>query len=235
MLKESFKIGLEEGKIKSRKDALFRAIITAFVFSFSFFLLDTSIIIKIGVFLLLMFLVGIFYTSKQRKKLSEVYNQSNIKAIIDHPQFVCNNLISLAQRSSFELYEKLSIRPDNVFLNIRQEFLFLFCHILNRQIFVSYSEEEGELIRLQFRKVLSEALIRFDNNFKEEVFWYGCNEREIEYGNCKELLSKEKPFTSDSSIISIFARKIAELLSSNLNPEIIMCSIEVCNKSIREI
>ena len=235
MLKQTFKIGLEEGKIKSGKDALFRAIITVFVFSFSFFLLNTSIIVKIGVFLLLMFLVGIFYTSKQRKNISEVFNQPNIKSIIDSPQLVSNNLISLAQRSSFELYEKLSVQPDNDFLNIRQEFLFLFCHILNRQIFANYSEEVGESIRLQFKKVLSESLIRFDNNFKEDEFWFGCNEREIKYGNCKELLSKDKLFTSDSSILPIFAREIAKILSSNLNPEIMMCSIEVCNNSIQEI
>ncbi|MBU6431432.1 MAG: hypothetical protein KGJ58_04650 [Patescibacteria group bacterium] len=122
------------------------------------------------------------------------------------------------------------------------EFMYLFLHLISREFYSWYGKDfrKNELTKLS-PIVISPTIETLYGNQSQEVkakminvFYDDLNTRELEYGICKELLIKNQEF-SGNAVLTLFAKKIAVIMESVSNPEIITRSIELAISSWTQI
>ena len=122
------------------------------------------------------------------------------------------------------------------------EFIYFFMHLTNR---IAFSEMNSQqIIRLQkyIGPIITETAVNsFFNHWPEDYkskmiseFYVNINKAEFEYSESKELLSKEKQFTSNS-LFSILARNINDLLKNSINPAIMTAVLIITTKEFSEM
>jgi len=109
------------------------------------------------------------------------------------------------------------------------EFIYFFMHMTNRLSFSKLGNEQriklqGELAPVVIDPTIKSLFDHWPKNLKEGIkneFYEKLNDAEIEYSDCKELLSKDNPF-SDNALFSKLAKNVAELSGHSNNPEMLI-------------
>jgi len=161
---------------------------------------------------------------------------AEVEAYAEHRYGIARNFISFATGATTDLFQKIGEVREPKFVEIRNEFIYLILHDFNRQIYSTLPEEEGQMVQALIFDALIDALSGFEGfakrAFDKDTFLIKLNERENEYGTCKELSSKNRPFTSQTAIVPIFSRRLASILEGNFNPEIIVSATEEAVKVV---
>ena len=115
-------------------------------------------------------------------------------------------------------------------------------HLTSRSAF-SILGDEG---RTKLAKELSPLIVfsiiegffgHWPQNFKDGIrhdFYEKLNNAELEYGSCKEFLSKDNPFTGDA-LLNKLALNVAELAGRPMDQEVIVKVISVASESFAEM
>ena len=176
--------------------------------------------------------VGQFFSRNRYEELSnKEMKDTDVETFAKMRFGLTNSFISAAQGSTLDLFEKIGGEvTEQKVAEIRNEFIYLVLHHFNRQIYSRFSEKEGQLVQALVFDALISNLSAFIKNLGKELdkdtFLKELNERENEYGRCKELDCSDNPFTSQTAIVPIFARRLAFILGYANNPEVILCAHE---------
>ena len=104
------------------------------------------------------------------------------------------------------------------------ELIYFFMHLTNRIAFLELNSQQIRKLQEYIGPIITETAIdSFFKHWPEDLkskmyseFYENINKAEYEYSESKELISNEKPFTSNS-LFSMLSRNIAELLEKPFN------------------
>lgn len=112
------------------------------------------------------------------------------------------------------------------------EFVYFFMHLTMRSAFSQLTESQIGRLQAYLGPLISSTAVdsffpHWPEALKEKImadFYSKLNAAEIEYSECKELLSKEHPLTGNSLFLRL-ARNIAALSGDPTNPETLVSVI----------
>jgi hypothetical protein len=114
------------------------------------------------------------------------------------------------------------------------EFIYFFMHMLDRAVYGEVGDDERKRLLDELGLAVVNPTVEtifgdWPQSLKEGIrseFYQHLNDAELEYSSCKELLTKDNPF-SDKALFSKLAKNVAELAGRPNNPETIMQVIEL--------
>ena len=169
----------------------------------------------------------------------------NSDSLIKLALVIINSSVTCAEHFKKTIGEKYGIDSDSAtehWLSVIHEYIFFFLHMTNRMAYDEMGEEKRAQLQDELYPIVQyttiETLFRSSpNEMKKKLqieFYENLNRAEMDYGECKELFSKEKPFTSNS-LFSNLARHVTELTGYSNNPEVFTQCIEISAKVFSEM
>jgi hypothetical protein len=124
---------------------------------------------------------------------------------------------------------------------IQFEFIFLFIHLISREYLNKFDLEKRDVLIDKIAITLFNTYVHVKmptaTEDQKEVLKQGIftnlNNAESQYGECKEILSKENPL-ADSAVISLFSKKIANICNGKAgedNLDLILRIISITSSS----
>jgi len=164
---------------------------------------------------------------------------SKSRAIDDTEVLMISDLVvlssvQLANRIKSAILDELEATNSKSFQLVVIESLCMYMHSLNKFAIQTFSKKQmpifldklASLTAIQVLKVICEGQSDSNKRIFAELFRDNYNKTQSMYGVARSLINKEEPFLGNG-LFSIFARRIAETITNNLNPEIIMRTIEI--------
>jgi len=182
--------------------------------------------------------------------LFNFFEKSQIKIVNKLNQTIFGESVSLA--STFIIYVKdytppkddLDIIKDETWVSLYSEFIFFYFFNCDRLFYKksatnlksrnNYMTLLLDLIIQSTSVTIFETLQEDERLSKQKLFKENYYSVMNEYKSSKEFLDKESPFTG-SGTASILARKIAIILNSPMNPEILMRTLEIIIESYKKV
>ena len=182
--------------------------------------------------------------------LFNFFEKSQSKIVNTLSQTIFGESVSLA--STFIIYvndytppeDDIDIIKDETWVSLYSEFIFFYLHNCDRLFYKksptnlkSRNNSMTLLLDLIIQSTsvtIYETLQEDEILFKQKLFKENYYSVMNEYSSSKEFLDKESPILG-SGTASILARKIAIILNSPTNPEILLRTLEIIIKSYKEV
>ncbi len=135
-------------------------------------------------------------------------------------QLIFEKSIISAEQLKSELNNTDEKERDLTWTYIVFEFIYLFLHLINREIFYSDKKEirytiMSEIGVFTVNNTINTLYEKMPENLQkkaEEDFLEKAQKAELEYGACKKILDTNTPF-SDHAVISLFGKNIIRLMN----------------------
>ena len=156
------------------------------------------------------------------------------KTVLVISELVVLSSVQLANKTKSAILDELEVTNSKSFHLVVIESLCMYMHSLNKFAVQALSKEQMPIFldklashtSAQVMKVMCEGQSEHDKLIFAELFRDNYNKTQPLYGVARSLINKEAPFLGNG-LFSIFARRIAKVLTNDLNPEVLMGTIEI--------
>ena len=156
------------------------------------------------------------------------------KEVLVVSELVVLSSIQLSNKIKSTILDELETTNSNSFQLVMIESLCMYMHSLNKFAVEIFSKEQipsfldklASLTAAHVMQVICAGQSDADKRIFAALFRDNYNETQPMYGTAHSLIDKESPFFGNG-LLTIFARRVAEILTNDLNPEILMRVIEM--------
>jgi len=153
-------------------------------------------------------------------------------AVLELSDVIFESSLACAEALRNDLNGSTKKERQEKWIYVLFEFICFFMHMTNRIAFGKLGNKrriklQGKLAPLIIDSTIESLFGHWPKKLKERIksdFYEKLNNAEVEYSNCKELLTKDKPF-SDTSLFSKLSKNVAELSGHPDNPAMIILII----------